>query len=148
MKEGATKCATDKEAAQEAEKAKFLKEIRLLTQVLHAPKNLIGLFKVVEEFQQILTLTPIAGEGSRTMLRRLEAIIESIQTNHPSILELFPEANQKSRKTLTDYYQTNLSLRNLLEPSERICICPTTARRCSFSASGTNQTRSGTHEGA
>ncbi len=108
MKKRAIECAADKEAVQEAERSKFLKEIRFLTQVLHAPENLFGLFRVVDEFQQILTLfTPIAGEGSRNKLHRLDAIIESIQANHPRILELFPDANPKNRKTLKDYYETN-----------------------------------------
>ena len=53
MKKRAIECAADKEAVQEAERSKFLKEIRFLTQVLHAPENLFGLFRVVDEFQQI-----------------------------------------------------------------------------------------------
>ncbi|MBK8525446.1 MAG: hypothetical protein IPL58_16300 [Betaproteobacteria bacterium] len=91
-------------AAQE----RIRKELRPLLRLIGAPDDLIGLFRIVEEFERILALfLPIAGQESIQKLQRVEAVIASIEAKRPIILQTFPRTNLGKRKTLTDYYGTH-----------------------------------------
>jgi hypothetical protein len=91
-------------AAQE----RIRKELRPLLKLIGAPDDLIGLFRIVEEFERILALfLPIAGQESIQRLQRVEAVIASIEAKRPIILQAFPRANLGKRKTFTDYYGTH-----------------------------------------
>lgn len=84
------------------------RELRPLLKLIGAPDDLIGLFRIIEEFERTLALfLPIAGQESIHKLQRVETVIASIAAKRPQILQAFPRANLGKRKTFTDYYGTH-----------------------------------------
>lgn len=89
-------------------KDRVRKELGPLLKLIGAPDDLIGLFRIVEEFERILALfLPIAGQESIQKLQRVEAVIAGIEAKRPIILKAFPRAKLGKRKTFTDYYGTH-----------------------------------------
>jgi hypothetical protein len=84
------------------------KELRHFIKLINAPDDLIGLFRIAEEFERILDLfIPIASKETESKLRRLEPIFATIQAKRSIILQAFPKADLGRRKTFTDYYGTH-----------------------------------------
>jgi hypothetical protein len=97
-----------KNSTTKAAQDRIRKELRPLLKLIGAPDDLIGLFRIVEEFKRILALfLPIAGQESIHKLQRIETVIAGIEAKRPIILQTFPRADLGKRKTFTDYYGTH-----------------------------------------
>jgi hypothetical protein len=84
------------------------RELRHFIKLLNAPDDLIGIFRIAEEFERILDLLlPIASKETEPKLRRLEPVFATIREKRSIILHAFPKADLGRRKTFTDYYGTH-----------------------------------------
>lgn len=83
---------------------RYLRKLRPLLNFLSAPHDLIGIFRIAEEFQQTIQLfSPLATERTRSGLERLDSLCTMILSDQTQIATLFPKASPKNRKTMTDY---------------------------------------------
>ena len=97
-----------KNTTTKAAQDRIRRELRPLLNLTGAPDDLIGLFRIVEEFERILALfLPIAAQESIHKLQRIETVIAGIEAKRPIILQAFPRADLGKRKTFTDYYGTH-----------------------------------------
>lgn len=89
-----------------AQQAKILSELRPLLNIIGGPDDLIGIFRITEEFNRILDIfLPIAGHDSLQKLGAIKEILTKIEAKRQTIFSIFPKANLGKRKTFTDYYR-------------------------------------------
>lgn len=92
----------------QALQSQIRRELRNFISLINAPDDLIGLFRISEEFERIIALfLPIASITTAPKLRRLEPIFATIRANRVVIVQAFPKSDLGKRKTFTDYYGTH-----------------------------------------
>lgn len=92
----------------QALRSQIRRELRHFISLIDAPDDLIGIFRISEEFERIVALfLPIASSTTAPKLRRLESIFATIRAKRTVIVQAFPKADLGKRKTFTDYYGTH-----------------------------------------
>jgi len=87
------------------DRERYLRKLQPLLSFLAAPHDLIGIFRIAEEFQKTIQLfSPLANERTRSSLERLDSLCTIILSDQSGITRSFPKAPATKRATLTDYY--------------------------------------------